>query len=66
MAIKYPHIKVNLSDCSGNAFMIVGKVGREMRNSGVHNDAIEYFIQDASKGDFDDLLQTCMQWVNIE
>lgn len=66
MAIKYPHIKVNLSDCNDNAFYIVGKVGKEMRRNGVHNDAIEFFIHEASSGNYDHLLQTCMQWVSID
>lgn len=63
---KYPNVTVTLTGTDGNAFFIIGRVGKAMRNAGVPNDEIEAFRAEAMSGDYDNVLQTCMRWVEVE
>lgn len=63
---KCPNITVTLTGTDGNAFFIIGRVGKAMRNAGVPNDEIEAFRAEAMSGDYDNVLQTCMRWVEVE
>ncbi|MDD3052502.1 MAG: hypothetical protein PHR06_15365 [Candidatus Cloacimonetes bacterium] len=59
-------ISVQLIGENGNAFNIIGKVRKEMKRNGVSNDEIDLFINEAMSGDYDNLLRTCMKYVNVE
>lgn len=63
---KFPHIRVQLSGTDGNAFSIIGKVSRALRDAKVPKPIIEEFRDEAMRGDYGYLLQTCMKWVNVE
>lgn len=65
-AVKYPHITADLSDDDGNAFVVIGKVAKAMRRAGVSDKEIDAFRKEATSGDYDHLLNTCMAWVNVE
>ena len=60
---KYPEIEVQLTETDGNAFAILGKVFKAMRKGGLGKEEVEAFKKEATNGDYDHLLQTCMQWV---
>lgn len=59
-------ISVKLVGENGNAFNIIGKVRKEMKRNGVSNDEIDLFINEAMSGDYNNLLRTCMKYVNVE
>lgn len=63
---KYPNITVKLTESDGNAFAILGKVIRAMKIGGVNKEEIQIFNKEATSGNYNKLLQTCMAWVNIE
>lgn len=63
---KYPNVTVQLTGEDGNAFSIVGRVKKAMRTEGVPLDRIDEFQSRAMSGDYDHLLRTCMEWVNVE
>jgi len=65
MEIKYPEIAVQLTGNDGNAFAVLGAVRKAMRRSGVPKDEIDRFTNDATAGDYNTLLATCMRWVNV-
>ena len=65
MDVKYPNVKVNLSDEDGNAFSIIARVRRALLKAGVRPDQIEEFCTEAMSGDYDHLLQTAMKWVDV-
>lgn len=65
MAVKYPEIEVQLSDEDGNAFFIISRVRKALRNADVSKDEIEKFTQEAQSGDYDNVLRTCMRWVAV-
>lgn len=61
---KYPHIRVQLVGEDGNAFAILGRVTKAMRQAGVEKAQRDAFLAEARNGDYDHLLWTCMQWVD--
>jgi len=63
--IKYPEIEVELVGHDGNAFAIIGRVRKAMQRAKVPDEEIEKFKEEATAGDYDHLLQTCMQWVDV-
>jgi len=65
MDVKYPKIKVKLVGEDGNAFIILGKVKNALRKAHVPQDEIAAFVDEATAGSYDDLLCTCMKWVDV-
>lgn len=62
---KYPQIKVKLTGYDGNAFAILGRVKRALREAKVPQEEQDKFMQEATSGSYDHLLQTCMSWVEV-
>jgi len=62
---RYPEIEVELVGNSGNAMEIIGAVRRAMRRGGVPADQITAFSAEAMSGDYDNVLRTCMRWVEV-
>jgi len=63
---KYPDITVRLVGEDGNAFAILGKVKQALRLAGVSREEQLNFQDEAMAGDYDHLLRTCMEWVEVE
>lgn len=63
--IKYPDIEVQLTGEDGNAFFILGKVRQALWRGGVPKAKIAEYIEEATSGDYDDLLATTMRWVAV-
>ena len=64
--IKHPNIVVKLVGEDGNAFAILGRIEKAMRRAGVSQEERKAFQAEATAGDYDDLLATCMKWVTCE
>ena len=63
--VKYPEIEVQLSGQDGNAGAIIGRVHDALRRAGVPHEERQQFREEAYSGDYDNVLQTCMRWVNV-
>jgi len=63
---KYPSVKVKLVGEDGNAFMIIGRTISAMKRKGVSPVKIDEFKKEAMSGDYDHLLQTVMDWVEVK
>lgn len=63
---KYPDIKVKLVGKDGNAFAILGRVDRALSLAGVEKAERDAFHKEATSGNYDHLLQTCMKWVKVK
>lgn len=63
--MKYPDISVQLSGTDGNAFSVLGRVRSALHNAGVSPEIVSDFYDEATSGDYDHLLATCMQWVDV-
>lgn len=62
---KYPHVHVKLSGEDGNAFSIIGRVDRALKTAGVSSDARKEYREEATAGDYDNLLATTAGWVTV-
>jgi hypothetical protein len=63
--IKYPNVHVQLSGQDGNAFAIMGAVQKALRRHGVPQEEIAKYTEESMSGDYDNLLQTAMRWVDV-
>ena len=63
--IKYPEIEVDLVGTDGNAFALIGKVWQALKANGGSKQEIDDFSKEATSGNYNHLLQTCMKWVNV-
>lgn len=61
--VRYPEIRVRLVGEDGNAYAILGRVLRAMRRAGVSKEERDEFAREATSGDYEHLLQTCVRWV---
>ena len=63
---RYPDIEVVLIGQDGNAFHIIGVTRRAMKRHGVPQEDIQAYMDEATSGDYDNLLTTTMKWVTVE
>jgi hypothetical protein len=63
---KYPEVKVDLVGQDGNAFSIMSRVTLAMRRARISKEEQKAFQDEAKSGDYDHLLQTCMEWVTCD
>jgi len=63
MKPKYPDIKVKLTGEDGNAFSILGRVTKALRNARVPVEERKKFQAEATATDYNNVLQTVMKWV---
>lgn len=62
---RFPDVTVQLVGADGNAFAIIGRVCRALRNAG-HMAEIRAFSDAAmSSADYDDLLRVVTEWVEV-
>jgi len=65
--MKAPNEKpeVKLIDEDGNAFAIIGRVSRALRNAGADKEYVDQFRKEAMSGDYDNVLQTAMKYADV-
>ena len=61
--VRFPDVTVQLAGLDGNAFSILGRVSQALRRAGVDQAEIDAFMAEATRGDYDHLLQTVMATV---
>jgi hypothetical protein len=59
-----PEVKLIGED--GNAFAIIGRCRRAAKKAGWTEEQIERFTTEATSGDYDHLLQTVMEYFDVE
>jgi hypothetical protein len=62
--VKLPDVHVQLSRQDGNAVLIMGRVMAAMRKAG-HGDLCAEYQAEAMSGDYDNLVQVTMRWVDV-
>lgn len=65
-APKYPDITVKLTGTDGNAFSIIGRVEKALRRARVPIEDRNAFREEATSGDYDNVLVTAMRWVDVD
>lgn len=63
---KFPQVNVKLVGEDGNAFSILGRTSKAMRNAGCSQADVDAFLSEAKSGDYDHLLQTVMDTVSTD
>lgn len=63
--VPYTDAVVQLTGKDGNAFLIIGLVRRGISCSN-HPELGKNFMREATAGNYDQLLQTCMRYVSVE
>ena len=62
---KYENVEVRLAGEDGNAYAIMGRVSRALKDAGVSKEEIDLYMQESMSGDYDNLLRTAYQWVTV-
>jgi len=65
MTIPKYNVKVKLVGTDGNAFAIMGKVKRALRDAGATDEEVTQYLNDSQAGDYNNLLQVACKWVNV-
>ncbi|MFA7178193.1 MAG: hypothetical protein WC114_13165 [Smithellaceae bacterium] len=66
LPMPYTNVTVQLINTDGNAFALLGKVRQTLRSAEYDTAFIEGFTQEAMAGNYDELLQCIMRYVNVE
>jgi hypothetical protein len=72
--VKYPDCTVQLTGKDGNAFYVMGRVREALRchlkEQGLSREEVDSevaaYIKEATSGDYNHLLSTTMQWVEVQ
>jgi hypothetical protein len=66
-APKYPNVivEMDLDGPDGNAFAIMAKVSKALRNAGATKEEISQYTMDSMSGDYDNLLAAADRWVDF-
>ena len=65
MEVRYPDVHVWLTGEDGNALAVIGRCAEAARRVGVAPAEIFAFRAEATSGDYDKVLQTCMKWFDV-
>ena len=63
---KFPQVKIRLSGEDGNAFAIMARAKQAARRAGVSSDDIKDYLDKATAGDYNDLIQVTLKWWNCD
>lgn len=63
--VRYPEVTVKLVGGDGNAFAILAACQRKARRCKLPANVINEFMQEATSGDYNNLLAVCQRWFTI-
>lgn len=66
MQVKHPEIHVRLVGEDGNAFAILGRCQNAMRKARLSKEEMNAFTKEATSGNYDHLLATCIDWFDCD
>lgn len=64
--VKCPEVHVRLIGEDGNGFAIIARTMRAMRDANVKAKTVSEYQMEAMSGDYDHLLRTTMEYVNVD
>lgn len=62
----HPEINIRMAGEDGNAFAILARVKRMMRRAGLPESEWDAFHEEATSGNYDNLLMTVMLWFSVD
>ena len=57
--------EVQLTGMDGNAFVLLGKMRCVLKKAGYSQEEITQFTDEATSGDYNNLLATCCKWADV-
>ncbi len=60
------NVRVELTGTDGNALAIIGRVSKALYNAGHDREFIDQYREEATAGDYDNLLAVTMDYVEVE
>lgn len=57
-------VSIDLDGPDGNAFVVMGRVGKALKRAG-HADVVEEFYEKCKSGNYQHLLEVCKEYVNF-
>lgn len=64
--VKFPDVTVTLIGEDGNAFGVMARVKQALKRAGASQEELDAYFEEATSGDYDNLLRVTMRWVNVE
>jgi hypothetical protein len=58
-------VAVQLSGNDGNAYAIMGSVSKALKRAGAPKEDVDAYLAESMSGDYDHLLQTAIEWVEV-
>lgn len=58
--------RCNLTDCDGNVFSIIGRVGKTLKRAGLTDRANEFYGRAKDAESYDAVLRLCFEYVEVE
>ena len=58
-------VKVKLTGNDGNAYAIMGAVQKGLRKAGATKEEQDAYLKESMSGDYNHLLTTAMEWVEV-
>lgn len=58
-------IEVELVGHDGNAFAIMGRVQRALKEAGATKEELDQYFKESTSGDYDNLLRVAADWVEV-
>lgn len=62
---RFPEVEVELVGQDGNAFLILGRVMKALKRGGATPEEVREYLDEAKSGDYNHLLATTMDWVEV-
>jgi hypothetical protein len=62
----YADVRVPLLGQDGSPWMIMGRVSGALRSAGASPEAVSEYLDEASSGSYEHLLQVTMKWVDTD
>ena len=56
---------VELVGHDGNAFAIMGRVQRALKEAGATKEELDQYFKESTAGDYDNLVRVAMEWVEV-
>ncbi len=60
------NVNVRLVGENGNAFVVIGRTTEAMRRAGVDPEIIKQYQNEATSGDYNNLLRVTMEYVDVQ
>lgn len=66
MQPKHKQLVLQLTEQDGNAWAIIGRASKLMQDNDIEKSTIQQFTEEATSGDYEHLIKTCVNWFDCQ